>query len=174
MQTLITRRSILLQLAALVLTALVLGLWPQIDVDVARLFVRDDGLFVGVSSVGYGLRNILYVLPLLLGICLLVIWLAARWHAPKWPVPSNRAIAFILVSLALAPGLLVNGILKEVSHRPRPFHSVQVGGLGSKWEFRPWWRPPRCGHWPSARRSSSPPLPACGGWRWAGTSCRTC
>ncbi|MDF2116886.1 phosphatase PAP2 family protein [Roseiarcaceae bacterium H3SJ34-1] len=140
MQTLISRRSILLQLAALVLTAVVFGIWPQIDVDVARLFVRDDGLFVGVSVTGHVLRNILYALPLVLGGGLLLIWLAARWHMPKWPVPSNRAIAFMLISLALGPGLLVNGVLKEVSHRPRPFHVTQVQGLGGKWDFRPWYR----------------------------------
>ncbi|MDB5532531.1 MAG: Membrane-associated enzyme (Acid phosphatase) superfamily [Hyphomicrobiales bacterium] len=139
MQTLITKRSILIQLAALVLTAVVLGIWPQIDVDVARMFVRSDGLFFGVSSAGYLLRSIFYALPLVLGAVLLLIWLAARWHAPKWPVPSNRAIAFMVISLALGPGLLVNGIIKEVSHRPRPFHAREVNAYG-KWDFRPWYR----------------------------------
>lgn len=139
MKNLFSRRSILIQLAALALTALVLGIWSQLDVDAARQFVRSDGLFLGVSSSGYLLRNILYALPLVLGIGLLLIWLAARWHSPKWPVPSNRAIAFMLISLALGPGLLVNGILKEISHRPRPFHVEEVNPYG-KWEFRPWYR----------------------------------
>jgi lipid A 4'-phosphatase len=139
MQTLITGRSILIQLAALALTAVVLGIWPQIDVDVARLFVRSDGLFLGVSSTGYLLRSIFYALPLVLGGGLLLIWLAAFWHAPKWPVPSHRAIAFMIISLAVGPGLVVNGILKEVSHRPRPFHVLEVNPHG-KWDFRPWYR----------------------------------
>jgi len=139
MQTLITKRTILLQLAALVLTAVVLGIWPQIDVEAARLFVRSDKLFYGVSPTGYLLRSIFYALPLVLGGGILLIWLAARWHAPKWPVPSSRAIGFMLISLALGPGLLVNGILKEVSHRPRPFHVKEVNPYGT-WDFRPWYR----------------------------------
>jgi membrane-associated phospholipid phosphatase len=143
MQTLITKRTILLQLAALVLTGVVLGLWPQIDVETARLFVRSDKLFYGVSPEGYLLRSIFYALPLVLGAGILLIWLAARWGAPKWQkrwnAPSNRAMAFMIISLALGPGLLVNGIIKEVSHRPRPFHAKEVNPYG-KWDFRPWYR----------------------------------
>ena len=44
---------------------------------------------------------------------------------------------FLAVSLLLAPGLLVNVVLKEVSARPRP---NQVENFGGSAEFRPWFR----------------------------------
>ena len=49
--------------------------------------------------------------------------------------PDRRATLFLLASLALGPGLLVNGLLKEVSHRPRPYQSAEFGG---PWAFRPY------------------------------------
>ena len=140
MRNLVSCRFILLQLVALALSALAFGLWPQLDVEAARLFVRGDGLFVGATVAGRALRGVLYALPLALGAGLVLVWLAARWRAPRWPTPSNRAVAFMLLSLALGPGLLVNGVLKEISHRPRPFHVREVNELGGKWDFRPWYR----------------------------------
>ena len=63
-----------------------------------------------------------------------------------WPTPpavsarhgADRTAArsvFLLASLALGPGLLVNGVLKENSHRPRPEQTVEFGG---PWRFRPY------------------------------------
>jgi membrane-associated PAP2 superfamily phosphatase len=39
--------------------------------------------------------------------------------------------------MALGPGLLVNGILKDHSHRPRPVRVREFGGSAA---FRPWYR----------------------------------
>jgi lipid A 4'-phosphatase len=41
---------------------------------------------------------------------------------------SNRSAAFLLLSLALGPGLVVHGIFKEGFERPRPVHSDVFGG----------------------------------------------
>nr|WP_252393696.1 phosphatase PAP2 family protein [Candidatus Rhodoblastus alkanivorans] len=49
--------------------------------------------------------------------------------------PGWRAIVFLVASLALGPGLLVNGVLKEVSHRPRPEQTLDFGG---RWSFEPY------------------------------------
>lgn len=51
---------------------------------------------------------------------------------------STRAALFLILSLALGPGLLVNGILKEVWARPRPGMVTQFGG---DYAFMPWWDP---------------------------------
>jgi lipid A 4'-phosphatase len=60
-----------------------------------------------------------------------------RLGLPQIWLPSGRAVLFLAMSLALGPGLLVNLVLKEHSHRPRP---VQTQEMGGKWEFRPWYR----------------------------------
>lgn len=41
---------------------------------------------------------------------------------------SRRLLLFLAVSLALGPGLIINGILKEQVGRPRPRHIEEFGG----------------------------------------------
>ncbi|MBN8997855.1 MAG: phosphatase PAP2 family protein, partial [Rhizobiales bacterium] len=48
-----------------------------------------------------------------------------------------RATAFLLASLALGPGLVVNGLFKSLSGRPRP---VAVDVFGGPSPFVPAWR----------------------------------
>jgi lipid A 4'-phosphatase len=50
----------------------------------------------------------------------------------------RRPCLVVILSVALGPGVLVNGLLKPYWGRPRPRHIVQFGGTQ---EFRPWWRP---------------------------------
>jgi membrane-associated PAP2 superfamily phosphatase len=51
---------------------------------------------------------------------------------------STRAALFLIVSLALGPGLLVNVVLKEGWARPRPGMVTEFGG---DYTFMPWWDP---------------------------------
>lgn len=57
-----------------------------------------------------------------------------RWLAPM----KSRAALFLLLSLAIGPGLVVNGGLKEGWSRPRPGDVINFGGSHS---FVPWWDP---------------------------------
>ena len=51
---------------------------------------------------------------------------------------SGRAVVFLALTLALGPGLLVNGLLKDHWSRPRPGEVVEFGG---SLPFVPWWDP---------------------------------
>jgi membrane-associated phospholipid phosphatase len=51
---------------------------------------------------------------------------------------SGRATVFLIATMALAPGLLVNVLLKEHWDRPRPIAVTQFGG---KQNFVAWWDP---------------------------------
>jgi lipid A 4'-phosphatase len=57
-----------------------------------------------------------------------------------WPrrptLMSLRTALFVIATFALAPGLLVNGILKPHSGRPRPGAVVELGGTQ---RFVQWW-----------------------------------
>ena len=50
---------------------------------------------------------------------------------------SARAAVFLAATMALGPGLVVNGILKEEWGRPRPVH---VEAFGGKDVYQPWFR----------------------------------
>jgi lipid A 4'-phosphatase len=56
---------------------------------------------------------------------------------PRRIVPG-RVVLFLVSTLALGPGLLVNGIFKEHWHRPRPVHVTEFGGNRP---YVDWWNP---------------------------------
>ncbi len=126
-----------LVLAMTLLTGLVFGLAPELDLVVAKAFWREGGGFIGVTPLGEMLRSIFYVAPFwILGLTALG-WILRRLGLPWLWLPSGRAVLFMAATLAVGPGLLVNEGLKDNSHRPRPVQTLEFGG---KWEFRPWYR----------------------------------
>jgi lipid A 4'-phosphatase len=114
--------------------ALILALMPGLDLSASRTFYF-DGHFVGEGSVGLIGRDIARLAPLLLfgGLALLHVARRLGWRAGRY-APDGRSLAFLAFSLALGPGLLVNGILKEHVHRPRP---VQIREFGGRLDFQP-------------------------------------
>ncbi len=127
----------LIALALLILTALVFGFAPHLDIAAARLFLTESGGFLGVSPTGEMLRRLGFGLPFgLLGLAV-AGWVMRRAGLKRFALPSGRAALFLALTMALGPGLLVNVTLKDHSHRPRP---VQTQELGGPWTFRPWYR----------------------------------
>jgi membrane-associated phospholipid phosphatase len=109
------------------------ALWPSLDLKIAQGFY-EAGRFVGRNPAGVALRTLFYYAPYVLLAGYLLAY-AARFLRASSSGPNKRAIIFLLASLALGPGLLVNGVLKELSHRPRPEQTVEFGG---PWRFRPY------------------------------------
>jgi lipid A 4'-phosphatase len=66
-----------------------------------------------------------------LGSCIRRSWYGYRRHC-----------LFLILAVALGPGLLINGLLKPAWGRPRPRQIEQFGGVKA---FRPWWQPGRPG-----------------------------
>jgi lipid A 4'-phosphatase len=122
--------------AALLATAIVFYLAPDVDLDVAGQFYRGRNMFAGQTPAGELVRRVVYWVPtaLLVGSCALTVvrWLGYRvgW-APSW-----RGLLFLALSFALGPGLLVNTVLKDHSHRPRPYQTLNFGGDHA---FRPYY-----------------------------------
>ena len=110
---------LVLTLAAFVLFAA----RPQIDLAAAHWFYSDG--FAGQGAWGRAVRGFLYGLPVV--VC--ALFLLSRWLPLPLPCrPSSRGMLFVIASLALGPGILVNVILKDHSHRPRPNQIVEFGG----------------------------------------------
>ena len=131
--------SALMLLALLAGAAVVFALRPDIDLSVARLFYTAGGGFIGPSSPLIRiLHRISYAAPLVILGGLGCLYAAGRLRLiPRHLAPRGRSVVFLVLSMALGPGLFVNGILKEVSHRPRPLQLREFGGGGA---FRPFYR----------------------------------
>jgi len=137
------RTGLIIALAIGGVVGLIFGLFPQLDLLISAPFhpiydaahntfalhlypsvqlARDAGLWVGTVLVAPAVGTIVIKL----------IW-------PRWKMlVSARAALFLMLTMALAPGLLANVILKDHWGRPRPIDVTQFGG-GE--HFVPWWDP---------------------------------
>lgn len=110
----------------LILCAVVFLLFPQLDLIVAsnyfngQTFTYADNAFVRFIYVVFAKIHVFYLLLFITGI---VICWRKRW------LKGRKSWTFLLLTLLLGPGLLVNLVLKDNSvGRPRPQHIEQFGG----------------------------------------------
>jgi membrane-associated PAP2 superfamily phosphatase len=136
----LARISFIILAALGILTGIIFAVDPSLDLQAASFFrylvfqpefrpfdsineiVRQTGPLVIVAAIA----------PAVVAVVIKIFW-------PMRPTRmSARAALFLIVSLALGPGLLVNGLLKEGWARPRPGMVTQFGG---DYAFMPWWDP---------------------------------
>jgi lipid A 4'-phosphatase len=135
-----TRNGLLIALALAALVGIVFGFYPELDMWLA-------GLFLGNARLTFPLRIDPWVMAARNG----GLWVVAALAAPavialaiKLIVPRmrllvpGRAIVFLLATLVLAPGLVVNAVLKDSWPRSRPIDAPAFGG---KETFVAWWDP---------------------------------
>src|SRR5664279_2786906 len=84
-------------------TLIVFAIWPEIDLDAARLFYGPAG-FVGLSAFGRVAREFFRMTPYLLLLGLAGLYLLRQLGAPVPYAPSTRALVFLIASMAIGPG----------------------------------------------------------------------
>jgi len=122
-------RPTLLFLAALVLCAVPFLVWTDIDLRIARWiwhvqgdrFQPPTGWFYPIYV---GLRPLIYAIA---GVVAALAIANAVWRR-NWLGVDRRVAAFVLLSLALGPGLAVDLGLKDYWGRARPRDMVEFGG----------------------------------------------
>jgi lipid A 4'-phosphatase len=134
-------RTVFMILAGLaVLTGLVFALAPGIDLAVASFF-HDIAIRTAMPQlyraieVARSLEPVVTTLAVAPAVAVVII----KMFWPKRPTwMRGRAALFLIGTLVLGPGLLVNAVLKDHWSRPRP---GMVTGLGGAMDFKPWWDP---------------------------------
>jgi lipid A 4'-phosphatase len=129
---------VLVGLAAL--TGLVFAVAPGIDLAVAGFF---HGLAVQATMPRLFhtiavLRTLEPVVTMLAVAPAGAVLLVKLFWPKRATIMPARAALFLVVSLVLGPGLLVNTVLKDHWARPRPGMVIDFGG---DMTFRPWWDP---------------------------------
>ena len=137
------RTGLLIALAIAVVAGLAFGLYPEIDLRIARHFY-------GIEDAAHNKFTLRFYPPLMqardiglwIGTALVapaVAALAIKLIFPRRKLlMSGRAAVFLIATIVLAPGLMANVLLKEHWGRPRPIDVTQFGG---KEHFVPWWDP---------------------------------
>lgn len=136
---LLRRQPLAAALAVLVLLSLVFYLLPGLDLAVSRWAggadltfpARYDPALVVVRDAGMLMTRLVIIALVAIGIAKLVGHRLGR-------VVATMEYLFLLATLTIGPGLLVNGLLKSYWGRPRP---VQTDVFGGDWTFMPAWVP---------------------------------
>jgi len=123
-----------------VLTGVVFAIDPALDLQVASFFhdVVARPEMRGFSRVNEFVRELGSVI-IIAAIAPAIVTIVMKLFWPKRPaLMSSLSALFLILTLALGPGLLVNGVLKEGWARPRPGMVTEFGG---EYVFMPWWDP---------------------------------
>lgn len=131
-------RPIAAVVGATLVASLVALAAPHLDVAVAGLFFHDGrfpaettGVLVALRRAGMGVTRFVVVA--------LVLAVLGKLLLPKlMRAVSSRRLLFLVTSLALGPGIVVNTLLKDHWGRPRPRQIVEFGG---SMPFFPAWVP---------------------------------
>ena len=137
------RTGLIVALAIGVIAGLVFGLMPSLDLRIAELFYavtdangntfawRLSPTLLKVHNIALN-AGFVFLLPVVIA----VVW---KLIVPRRPMLiSGRAAVFLIVTMLLGSGLLVNGALKDHWGRSRPIDVAQFGGSE---HFTPWWDP---------------------------------
>jgi lipid A 4'-phosphatase len=123
-----------------VLTGLVFAVAPGIDLAVAGFFhgVAVEQTMPRLFRAIAVLRKLEPVVTTLAIAPAVAVLLVKLFWPKRATIMPARAALFLIVSLLLGPGLLVNTVLKDHWARPRP---GMVTDFGGDMTFRPWWDP---------------------------------
>lgn len=134
------RTGLLIALAIAAIVGLLFGIDPALDLKIAAPFFdpHGNGFWLRVDPVSNWVRT--------LGLWTVTAIVAPAFLALAWKLilprrkllMPGRAIVFLIATIALAPGLVTNVILKDNWGRSRP---VDVKEFGGDERFVPWWDP---------------------------------
>jgi lipid A 4'-phosphatase len=126
-------------LIALTVAGALFGFFPALDIAISRVFYQPG---TGFALHSHALWNLvrdgsMMVVGAIIGVPMGAV--IAKLIRPRARLAfPGRAIAFLLVTIVLAPLLTANVVLKDNWGRPRP---RDVAAFGGAEQFVPWWDP---------------------------------
>jgi lipid A 4'-phosphatase len=134
------RTGLLIALALAAAVGLLFGIYPELDLDLVRPFFDPavGGFRASVDPVLNGLRDLSRLIVTLVA-APAALAMVGKLVLPRRPMLiPGRAALLMVATLALAPGLVTNILLKSHWGRPRP---IDVAEFGGDQHFVPWWDP---------------------------------
>jgi lipid A 4'-phosphatase len=122
--------------AALFVVGVAFAIWPDLDLAATHA-LYDHGGFIARSSGAQAARWFFRVTPFLVLTAFAAPYLLRRLGVAVAWAPDGRSLVFLVASITIGSGLIVNLGMKDHLHRPRPVHVTEFGGHD---EFRPWYR----------------------------------
>ncbi|MBU0631315.1 phosphatase PAP2 family protein [bacterium] len=115
--------------AAFILSSLIFIFFPQIDIFVSDLFYKQKGGFF-TNGTWYEIMLYNSVKPVVFAAVALpgLIWIYNIFSKKNILHVNGKVIGYLLLVLAIGPGLIVNDIFKEHWGRARPAQTIMFGG----------------------------------------------
>jgi lipid A 4'-phosphatase len=140
------RTGLLVVFALAVAIGAIFAVFPDLDLRITRLFFEPGDrwfvltyyMFVDGHMWLLRLRDATMWIVAALALAPVAALILKLLRPTKPMVMSPRSVLFLLGTLALAPGVLANGVLKEHWGRPRP---IEVREFNGSEAFVPWWDP---------------------------------
>ena len=124
-------------LVVLLVTSVLFLKWPGIDLAVSQWFYTpDQGFLLKSSDLAGNVRSAGKVAFVTVAVAALGLLVTTFVSGRLRPVAPPSCCLYLLATLAVGPGLLVNGVLKNFWGRARPRHTLDFGG---EWPFSPAW-----------------------------------
>ncbi len=134
------RTGLVIALAIAAVVGLVFGFRPDLDLKLAALFFDPErgGFWRAYDPPFLRARDAAMWLVTLISLPAFIAPVFKLIRPDRPLVIPGRAVVLMVATLALAPGVVANLVLKEHWGRPRPIDVTQFGGDE---HFRPWWDP---------------------------------
>lgn len=109
--------------------ALLFVFFPQIDLSISKLFyTQSKGFLLNRQPILLFMYYFVYWISAAMIVGFFTLLLVSLLFKKHLPYLGRRQVIFLTLALALGPGLLVNGILKDNWGRARPLHVTEFGG----------------------------------------------
>jgi lipid A 4'-phosphatase len=128
-------KALFVYIALAALALAVFAIWPELDLMGARYFYHQGGFFGRNDFERFG-RDFFRVTPFVVLAAYAALWLAKHRGVRLPWAPSGRAMIFLIATMAIGPGLIVNLGFKDHWHRPRPVQTQDFNGPNP---FVPWY-----------------------------------
>lgn len=134
------RAGLVTAFAIAAVVGVLFAVYPRLDIDISALFYnRQANLFDANAQpwVNHSRAAARWLITLIFApACLAVI---GKLIMPnRRMLIGGRAALFLIVTMALGPGVLTNLVLKDHWGRARPIDITELGGT---FRFTPWWDP---------------------------------
>lgn len=131
------RTGLLIALSVAVVGGIVFAAFPELDIAASALFYDSaNRRWRVLETASINPRNLAsYLIAAVVAPAVLAVVL--KLILPRRPMlMPARAALLMIATLILAPGIVVNLVIKEYGGRPRPWMIEQFGGTE---KFLPWW-----------------------------------
>lgn len=111
------------------LAAVLFLIYPQIDIKISSFFYKEGvGFYLANAPFAKLIYKATIILTVVFSITLLILFIADTIFKKEFLGVKKKVIAYLLITLILGPGVIVNLLFKNNWGRARPSQIEQFGG----------------------------------------------